>query len=214
MITVGESNSSMGEMCELNFPRPRTYNAETKLDQFDIDKDYYAIVGAREDDSAREIERLYKRQAHKRHPDRGGTEEEMKALNEAYRVLRDEQTRSDYDSQRRRPVKQSSAIRAAPAAREVGVYGQLLSALLCLALGLMLLLLVRSNGLWFLWPLSILALGVIMFGVLIAHSAMSNARQLLAASHPIRRFWVAQEIAFWSLVCGSGYGIYLILTWL
>jgi len=184
------------------------------LDQFDINKDYYAIVGAREDDSAREIERLYKREAHKRHPDRGGTEEGMKALNEAYRVLRDEQTRRHYDSERRRPAKPDSAIRGAPAAREVGVYGQLLSALLCLALGLMLLLLVRSNGLWFLWPLSILALGVIMFGILIAHSAMSNARESLAASHPIRRFWVAQEIAFWSLVCSSGYGIYLILTWL
>ena len=185
-----------------------------KLDQFDVNKDYYAIIGAREEDSAREIERLYKRQAHKRHPDRGGTEEEMKTLNEAYRVLRDEETRSHYDSQRRRPVKQNSTVRVTPAAREVGVYGQLLSALLCLALGLMLLLLVRSNGLWFLWPLSILALGVIVFGVLIAHSAMSNARESLVASHPIRRFWVAQEIAFWSVVCGSGYGIYLILTWL
>ncbi|PYS30724.1 MAG: molecular chaperone DnaJ, partial [Acidobacteria bacterium] len=56
------------------------------MDQFDLNKDYYAIIGAREDDSAREIEKLYKRQAHKRHPDRGGTEEEMKTLNEAYRV--------------------------------------------------------------------------------------------------------------------------------
>src|SRR5437879_13234159 len=83
----------------------------TKLDQFEIDKDYYAIVGAREDDSVREIERLYKRQAHKRHPDRGGTEEGMKALNEAYRVLRDEQTRRHYDSERRRPAKPDSAIR-------------------------------------------------------------------------------------------------------
>ena len=184
------------------------------MDQFDVNKDYYAIIGAREEDSAREIERLYKRQAHKRHPDRGGTEEEMKTLNEAYRVLRDAETRSHYDLQRRRPGKQNSTVRVTPAAREVGVYGQLLSALLCLALGLMLLLLVRSNGLWFLWPLSILALGVIVFGVLIAHSAMSNARESLVASHPIRRFWVAQEIAFWSVVCGSGYGIYLILTWL
>src|SRR5438552_16582598 len=101
----------MGEMCELNFPRPRTYNAETKLDQFDIDKDYYAIVGAREDDSACEIERLYKRQAHKWHPDRGGTEEEMKALNEAYRVLRDAQTGRVYDSHRQRSVQQRSVVR-------------------------------------------------------------------------------------------------------
>jgi hypothetical protein len=199
---------------QIEFSPIANLQCRTKLDQFDINKDYYAIVGAGEHDSAREIERLYKRQAHKRHPDRGGTEEDMKALNEAYRVLRDEQTRSRYDSQRRQPAKLRSTIGAAPAAREVGVYGQLLSALLCLALGLMLLLLVRSNGLWFLWPLSILALGVIVFGVLIAHSAMSNARDSLAASHPVRRFRAAQEIAFWSLVCGSGYGIYLILSWL
>jgi protein-S-isoprenylcysteine O-methyltransferase Ste14 len=94
----------------------------------------------------------------------------------------------------------------------VGVSGQLLSALLCLLLGLMLLLLVHFNGLWFLWPLSILAVGVILFGVLIAHSAMTNARESFAARHPARRFRAAQEIAFWSIVFGGGYGIYLILT--
>src|SRR5207253_7817574 len=123
-------------------------------------------------------------------------------------------SRDKYDSQRKRAPVRVTLVQSAPAAREVGIYGQLLSALLCFVLGMMLLFLVRFNGLWFLWPLSILALGVIVFGVLITHSAMSNARESLAASHPIRRSWVAQEIAFWSLVCGSGYGIYLILTWL
>jgi curved DNA-binding protein CbpA len=179
------------------------------LDRFSEKKEYYAILGASEDASPREIERLYKRLAHKRHPDRGGNEEEMKALNEAYQVLRDDVTRSKYDSQRQR-VKANVTV--APTAREVGVSGQLLSALLCLLLGLMLLLLVRFNGLWFLWPLSILALGVILFGVLIAHSAMTNARGSFAATHPARRFRAAQEIAFWSFVLGGGYGIYLILT--
>lgn len=183
------------------------------LNQFDPAKDYYSIIGAREGDSRREIERLYKQQAHKRHPDRGGAEDDMKTLNEAYRVLRDEKTRRVYDTQRNTRVKSSRSIPAAAAAREVGIYGQLLSALLCLLLGLMLLLLVRANGLWFLWPLSILALGVILFGVLIAHSAISNARESLALTHPYRRFRAAQEVAFWSLVCGSGYGLYLILSW-
>lgn len=179
------------------------------MNRFNEKKEYYAILGASEDASAREIERLYKRLAHKRHPDRGGNEEEMKALNEAYQVLRDDVTRSKYDSQRQR-VK--TKVTVAPTARDVGVSGQLLSALLCLLLGLMLLLLVRFNGLWFLWPLSILALGVILFGVLIAHSAMTNARESFAATHPARRFRAAQEIAFWSFVLGGGYGIYLILT--
>jgi hypothetical protein len=101
---------------------------------------------------------------------------------------------------------------AAPAAREVGASGQLLSALLCLILGSMLLFLVRFNGLWFLWPLSILATGVILFGVVIAHSAMTNARNSLAATNPAKRFRLAQEIAFWFVVVCGGVAFYLILT--
>ena len=182
------------------------------MDRLNKKKEYYAILGASEDASPREIERLYKRLAHTRHPDRGGNEEEMKALNEAYQVLRDDLARSKYDSQRQHANAKGGAVAVAPTAREVGVSGQLVSALLCLLLGLMLLLLVRFNGLWFLWPLSILALGVILFGVLIAHSAMTNARESFAATHPARRFRAAQEIAFWSFVLGGGYGIYLILT--
>ena len=99
-----------------------------------------------------------------------------------------------------------------PAAREVGVSGQLLSALLCVLLGSMLLLLVRFNGLWFLWPLSILAAGVIFFGVVIAHSAMTNARNSLAATNPAKRFRLAQEIAFWFVVACGAVAFYLIMT--
>lgn len=175
--------------------------------------DYYAILGASHDASAREIEREYKRQAHKRHPDRGGTEEDMKALNEAYSVLRDKDSRKTYDDGRGQHSAKRNEISAAPAAREVGVYGQLLSALLCMMLGMMLLLLVRFNGLWFLWPLSILAAGVILFGVMMAHSAMSNARSSLAASHPARRFRAAQEIVFWLIIAGAAWGVgYLVLN--
>lgn len=170
------------------------------------------MLGASEDASPREVERLYKRLAHQRHPDRGGTEEEMKALNEAYQVLHDEATRDEYDSQRRHQVARPGAVQVTPAAREVGVYGQLLSALLCLLVGLMLLFLVHFNGLWFLWPLSILAWGVVVFGVIMAHSALTNARRSFAPQHPARRFRAVQEIAFWSLICAGGYSIYLILT--
>jgi hypothetical protein len=84
-----------------------------------------------------------------------------------------------------------------PAVREVGFYGQGLNGLLSVVLGLLLLFLVRFNGLWFLWPLSILAAGVVGFGVLMAHSAVTHARESLKQSHPLRRFRVAQEIAFW-----------------
>ena len=182
------------------------------LDQFDSKKDYYSVLGAPQQASRREIESLYRRLAQQRHPDRGGNEEDMKTLNEAYRVLHDEEARSKYDLQRQRPIADAPVINVKPAVREVGISGQLLSALLCLVLGLMLLLLVRFNGLWFLWPLSILAVGVILFGVLMAHSAMTSARASLKGSHPARRFRAAQEIIFWSAVGGAGYGVYLILT--
>ncbi len=182
------------------------------MNRFNPKNDYYEILGASEAASPREIERLYKRLAHQRHPDRGGTEEDMKALNEAYQVLHDETGRKEYDAQRSQPVARAAAIHVTPAVRDVGVYGQLLSSLLCMLLGLMLLFLVRFNGLWFLWPLSILAAGVILFGVLIAHSAMTNARESFAARHPVRRFWAVQEIAFWSIICAGGYGVYLVLT--
>ena len=136
----------------------------------------------------------------------------MKALNEAYQVLHDEAKRKEYDSQRIAVVTRPGTIHVAPAVLDVGVYGQLLSALLCMLVGLIFLFLVRFNGLWFLWPLSILAMGVVLFGVIIAHAAMTNARELFAAQHPARRFRVLQEIAFWSLIGVGGYGVYLVLT--
>jgi curved DNA-binding protein CbpA len=182
------------------------------LDQFNANRNYYEVLAANDDASPREIERLYKRLAHQRHPDRGGTEDDMKALNEAYQVLHDEAKRKEYDSQRSSVVTERAAIHVTPAGRDVGVYGQLLSALLCTLMGLMLLFLVHFNGLWFLWPLSILAMGVVLFGVIIAHAAMTNARESFAARHPARRFRVVQEIAFWSLIGVGGYGVYLVLT--
>ncbi len=57
------------------------------MSQPDSQKDYYEILGANESTSARDLERLYKRMAARRHPDKGGSEEEMKTLNEAYGVL-------------------------------------------------------------------------------------------------------------------------------
>jgi len=173
--------------------------------------DYYAILGASEDASRREIERLYKQLAHQRHPDRGGAEEDMKALNEAYQVLHNEGARREYDTQRRKPASRN-AIHVAPVVREVGFYGQALNATLSIILGLFLLFLVRFNGLWFLWPLTILAAGVVGFGVLMAHSAITHARESLAQSHPLQRFRSAQEIVFWLIIACGGYGIYLIWT--
>jgi preprotein translocase subunit Sec63 len=182
------------------------------LDRLNPEKDYYQVLGAGEGASAREIERLYKRLAHLRHPDRGGSEDEMKTLNEAYQVLHDQTKRQEYDSRRSRPPARPAAIRVTPTAPDVGIYGQFLSALLCMLVGLMLLFLVHFNGLWFLWPMSILATGVVLFGVIMAHSAMTNARESFAVGHPARRFRAVQEIGFWSLILAGGYVVYLVLT--
>jgi DnaJ domain len=182
------------------------------LSEFNSTKNYYEVLGASRSASRREIETLYKRLAHQRHPDRGGTEEDMKALNEAYRVLHDEDVRRADDAAQQAPRVRRPVVTSAPAARDVGASGQSLSALLCIVLGFMLLVLVRFNGLWFLWPMAILAFGVMLFGVLMAHSAITLARNSLPAAHPARRFRAAQELLFWMLVCAGVFGLYLVLT--
>jgi hypothetical protein len=185
------------------------------MSQFDSSKDYYDILGAEESASRRDIERLYKRLAARRHPDRGGSEDEMKSLNEAYGVLKDETARRVYDSQRRKP-REPGAVAftpvSAPPARDVGLHGQSLSALLCLMAGLFLLFLVRFQWIWFLWPLAILAMFVIVFGILLAHGAMLSFNESLPLGNPLRRHTLLQEALFWTIVGGSGYGVYLLLS--
>ena len=186
--------------------------SETILSELNSTKNYYEVLGASLGASRREIETLYKRLAHQRHPDRGGTEEDMKVLNEAYRVLHDEDARRAYDARQQAPRVKRPVVTSAPAAQNVGASGQSLSALLCIVLGFMLLLLVRFNGLWFLWPMAILAFGVMFFGVLMAHAAITLARNSFPAAHPVRRFRAAQELVFWILVCAGVFGLYLVLT--
>ena len=182
------------------------------MSEFNSQLDYYHILGAAEGDSLRELERCYKRMAAQRHPDKGGTDDEMKSLNEAYRVLRNADTRRLYDEQRQRVQPQQFVPRSSPPAQDVGLYGHGLSALLCLLVGLFLLFLVRFQWIWFLWPLAILALFVILFGIFMARSAMRAMNQALPASNRFRRYTRFQEAMFWSVVAGGGYGIYLLLT--
>lgn len=182
------------------------------MSEFSSKTDYYQILGAHESDSRRELERQYKRLAARRHPDRGGSEEEMKSLNEAYRVLRNEETRRQYDAERQLARPGEFVPSSSPTAQDVGVLGHGLSALLCLLVGLFLLFLVRLQWIWFLWPLAILAVFVTLFGVVMARSAMRAMNESLPKSSRLRRHTRLQEAMFWSLVAGSGYGIYLLLT--
>ena len=93
------------------------------MNQFDSNKDYYGVLGVDKHASQREIYRQYKRQAARHHPDRGGTEENMKSLNEAYGVLKDTHSRSLYDDSRRTtPRVANFAPVVASTARDVGVW--------------------------------------------------------------------------------------------
>jgi hypothetical protein len=182
------------------------------MSQVDSEKDYYETLGANQRASRRDLDRLYRRLAARRHPDKGGTEEEMKSLNEAYRVLKNDETRREYDALRARSVKPIPVPVASPAAQDVGLFGHGLSAFFCLLVGLLLLFLVRFQWIWFLWPLAILALLVILFGVMMARSTMRAINASLPLSNRLRRYTRLQEAVFWCVVMASGYGVYLLLT--
>ena len=183
------------------------------MSQFDSNKDYYGVLGVDKEASQVDIERQYKREASKHHPDRGGSEERMKSLNEAYGVLKDQTLRSSYDATQRRPAAPNGFTPVTtPTARDVGVLGHCLSAGLCLIAGMFLLLLVRFQWIWFLWPLAILALLVLGFGVLLARSAMVAVNDSLPVSNPFKRHTKIQEFAFWTAIVSGGYGLYVLMT--
>ena len=183
------------------------------MSQFDSNKDYYGVLGVDKDASQVEIDRQYKREASRHHPDRGGSEERMKSLNEAYSVLKDKTLRGSYDAVRPRNGRvQNFAPDTTPTARDVGVMGHCLSALLCLIAGLFLLLLVRFQWIWFLWPLAILAAIVLGFGVLLARSAMVAVDASLPVTNKIKGHTKIQEVAFWTAIVSGGYGLYVLMT--
>src|SRR6185369_4240907 len=183
------------------------------MSQFDSNKDYYGVLGVDKQASRAEIDRQYKREAAKHHPDRGGSEERMKCLNEAYGVLKDHTLRSSYDAGRRKtyPAQNFTPV-ATPTARDVGVMGHCLSALLCLIAGVFLLLLVRFQWMFFLWPLLILALFVLGFGILLARSAMVAVDASLPVTSRFKGHNRIQEVAFWTVIVSGGYGLYVVMT--
>ncbi|MDT7541596.1 MAG: molecular chaperone DnaJ [Acidobacteriota bacterium] len=206
------------------------------MSEGDAEKDYYEMLGASDDAPREEIGRRYKRLAAEHHPDRGGSEEQMKELNEAYRVLGDNATREAYDVRRRVRAEQGPSDdlsdeklegvivaedwfahdgftpASSRAARADAVWGRVVGALLMIFLGLVLLLLVRTHYVVFLFPLALLAAALVFFGVWMAHAAMVYAREGLEASHFARRFVWAQEIVFWSSVAGGLCGVYMLCT--
>lgn len=63
-----------------------------------MEKDYYDILGVRSNSTTEEIKRAYHILAHQYHPDKNnGNEKRFKEINEAYRILSNNKTRSEYD---------------------------------------------------------------------------------------------------------------------
>ena len=176
------------------------------------ERDYYQVLGVDEAASKAEIDRQYKREAARHHPDLGGNEERMKSLNEAYAVLKDQSLRRDYDRGRISATRSTDFVPVTtPTAQDVGVLGHCLSALLCLMAGFFLLVLVRAQWIWFLWPLGILAICVLGFGVLMARSAMLAVVDSLPARSRWRKHTRLEEVAFWCVIATSAYGLYLLM---
>jgi len=83
---------------------------------------------------------------------------------------------------------------------------------MCLVAGVFLLLLVRFQWMFFLWPLAILAVFVVGFGVLLARSAMVAVDASLPKTNRLKGRTRLQEAAFWTVVVSSGYGLYWLMS--
>jgi hypothetical protein len=166
------------------------------VNRFDSSKDYYAELGVRMSASPEQIERAYRNQARRRHPDRGGSEEEMKSLNEAHDVLADPETRKAYDESRPQPLPRAEAANAfdpyaASKAGTLGIpvsdpdfAGLVMGALACLGLGVPLLLLVEMQWVFVLWPLRLMSMAAIGIGIFLSHSALRAKHRRLKALNP------------------------------
>jgi len=60
--------------------------------------DYYSILGLDKSASQDDIKKAYRRLASKHHPDRGGDEAQFKKIQQAYDVLSNKQSKSEYDN--------------------------------------------------------------------------------------------------------------------
>lgn len=59
--------------------------------------DYYSVLGVAKNATAEDIKKAYRKLAHQCHPDKGGSAEKFKQVNEAYQVLSNKEKREQYD---------------------------------------------------------------------------------------------------------------------
>jgi molecular chaperone DnaJ len=60
-------------------------------------KDYYEVLGVSKNASADDVKKAFRKLAHEHHPDKGGSAEKFKEINEAYQVLGNADKRQQYD---------------------------------------------------------------------------------------------------------------------
>lgn len=72
----------------------QTAQKRLKLSQ---SKDYYKVLGVKRSDPLPVIKKAYRKMARENHPDKGGSQEKMAQINEAWGVLGDEELRKRYD---------------------------------------------------------------------------------------------------------------------
>ena len=68
---------------------------------FDVKKNYYDILGVKEDASWEEIKKAFKKAAVKHHPDKWGDKKKFQEMNEAYQVIGDDKKKGQYDAYRK-----------------------------------------------------------------------------------------------------------------
>ncbi len=73
----------------------QTAQKRLKLSQ---SKDYYKVLGVKRTDPLSTIKKAYRKMARENHPDKGGSQEKMAQINEAWGVLGDEELRKRYDA--------------------------------------------------------------------------------------------------------------------
>jgi len=92
------------------------------------------------------------------------------------------------------------------------VLGRFMVALFTLMGGLVFLFLISVVYLRFMWPIFLVAVLVVLFGVWKLHEAIVVTRKTLAHTNVLHRWVWARELAFWCLVGIGAYIIYLIIT--